>query len=113
MSAIATMEDLRTAIRDLEDQDYVNEQFMRRRVEKIVDDLKPINLVKNMFRQVVKTPETKTTLLGLISGNSVFRIAAGLATSFVVKKFFKKGAYAVFSRIVSGLGNPWASYRTA
>ena len=92
MSTIATMDQLKSAIRELEDQDYVNQQFMKRRVEKIVNDLKPINLVKNMFRQAVKPLESKTNLFNLIAGTSAFRIAAGIATSFVVKKFFKKRA---------------------
>jgi hypothetical protein len=90
MKDITTMEELKAAIRELEDQNYVNQQFMKKRVEKIVDDLKPVNLVKNMFKQVVRAPETKTGLFGLFTGAGVFRIAAGLATSFVVRKFFKK-----------------------
>lgn len=92
MKDITTMEELKVAIRELEDQNYVNQQFMKKRVEKIVDDLKPINLVKNMFKHAVKAPETKTTVLSLFTGTSIFRVAAGLATSFVVRKFFKKNA---------------------
>jgi hypothetical protein len=90
MNDITTMDQLKAAIRELEDQNYVNQQFMKRRVEKIVDDLKPINLVKKMFKDVVKAPQAKTTLIGLIRGNSLLRVAAGLATSFVIGKFFKK-----------------------
>lgn len=90
MNDISTMAELRTAIRELEGQDYVNQQFMKRRVEKIVDDLKPINLVKNMFKQAVKPSETKTSLFSLVTGTSVFRVAAGIAVSFVAKKLFKK-----------------------
>ncbi len=90
MNNIATMDQLKIAIRELEDQDYVNQQFMKKRVEKIVDDLKPVNLVKNMFRQVVKSPETKTNVFNLLTGGGILRVAAGLATSFVVKKLFKK-----------------------
>jgi hypothetical protein len=83
MSTIETMGDLKTAIRELEDQDYVNEQFMRRRVEEIVHKLKPVNIIKNLFHDVIKGPETKTTLL---------RMAAGVATSFVIKKFFRRSS---------------------
>ncbi len=90
MNDITTMGELKEAIRELEHQNYVNQQFMKKRVEKIVDDLKPINLVKNMFKDVVKPSVAKTTVFGLISGTSIFRIAAGLATSFVVRKIFKK-----------------------
>jgi hypothetical protein len=90
MNDIATMDELKEAIRELEHQDYVNQQFMKKRVEKIVDDLKPVNLVKNMFKSVVKAPETKTTIFGMFTGTSVFRIVAGVAASFVARKFFKK-----------------------
>lgn len=90
MNNIATMEQLKLAIQEMEDQDYVNEQFMRRRVEKIVDDLRPVNLVKNMIRHVIKAPETKKSIFSLVTGTSLWRIAAGVATSLVVNKFFKK-----------------------
>jgi hypothetical protein len=82
MSKIRTIEELREAIRDLEHQNYVNEQHMRKKVADIADSLKPLNLVKNLFSQLLGgTDGVKTNL---------FRMAAGIATSFVVKKFFKK-----------------------
>ncbi len=83
MTPIANMEELKSAIRELEDQNYVNEQFMRRRVEHIVQNLKPLNIVKNLIHDVIKGPETKTNLL---------RMAAGIATSLVLKKFFRRSA---------------------
>lgn len=81
MSKIRTLEDLREAIRDLEHQNYVNEQHMRRKVSQITDKLKPVNLLKGLVSQIFGAAETKT---------SVFKMAAGLLTSFVVKKFFKR-----------------------
>ncbi|MDP4148624.1 MAG: hypothetical protein Q8927_00170 [Bacteroidota bacterium] len=82
-TSIANMEELKNAIRELEDQNYVNEQFMRRRVEHIVQNLKPLNIVKNLVHDVIKGSETRNNLL---------RMAAGLATSFVLKKFFRRRA---------------------
>jgi len=82
MAKIRTLDQLREAIRDMEHQNYVNEQQMRRRVTQVADNLKPINVVKNLIGQVVGGPGIKMNL---------FRMAAGIATSFVVKKFFKKG----------------------
>jgi len=82
MPKIRNLEDLREAIRDLEHQNYVNEQHMRQKVADIADRLKPINLVKSAFSNLFGSPEIKTNL---------FRMAAGLVTSFVVKKFFRKG----------------------
>ena len=83
MSKIRTLDDLREAIRDLEHQNYVNEQHMRQKVADIADSLKPMNLLKNTVGQV----------LGHSGGMKVnlFRMLAGVATSFIVKKFFKKG----------------------
>lgn len=78
--SIRTLDDLRDAIRELEDQDYVNQQFIRRRVTKVIEDLRPVNLLKNIFRQVVNGSELKTNL---------FRMAAGAATSYLLKGIFK------------------------
>jgi hypothetical protein len=83
MAKITTIEQLREAIRDLEHQNYVNEQLMRNRVAQLADRLKPANIVKNLFSNLFKgNSDARTSLL---------KMAAGLATSFLVKKFFKKG----------------------
>lgn len=84
MGKIKTLDELREAIRDLEHQNYVNEQHMRSKVAAIADRLKPANLVRNLFGQ----------LIGGISGSDIrtnlLKMAAGVATSFIVKKFFRK-----------------------
>ncbi len=83
MAKITTIEQLREAIRDLEHQNYVNEQHMRNRVAQLADRLKPVNLVRNLFSHLFTGgSDAKTSLL---------KMAAGIATSFLVKKFFKKG----------------------
>jgi hypothetical protein len=82
MPKISNIEELREAIRNLEHQNYVNEQHMKQKVADIADSLKPMNLIRNLFSNVFGGSEVKT---------NVFRMVAGLATSFVVKKFFKKG----------------------
>lgn len=82
MTRIKTIEELREAIRDLEHQNYVNEQQMRRRIALITERLKPVNIVKSLFSHFFsRTQEPKTTLLKMI---------AGIATSFLIKKLFKK-----------------------
>jgi hypothetical protein len=82
LGKIKTIEELREAIRDLEHQNYVNEQHMRRKVADLADRLKPVNLIKGLFSQFLGGTDTRTTLL---------RMVAGVATSFLVKKFFKRG----------------------
>lgn len=81
MAKIRTLEELREAIRDLEHQNYVNEQHMRRKVTELAERLKPVNIVKSLFGQLLHGSDVKTNAL---------RMIAGFATSFIVKKFFKK-----------------------
>jgi hypothetical protein len=82
LNKIRTIDELREAIRDLEHQNYVNEQHMRRRVADFADRLKPMNIIKNLIGQFVGGTDIKTSAL---------RMVAGFATSFIVKRFFKKG----------------------
>jgi DNA-binding FadR family transcriptional regulator len=77
------MEQLREAIRELETQNYVNEQHMRTCVVQVADHLKPVNLLKQGIAHLFSGDhETRTSLL---------RMLAGIATSFLVRKFFRKG----------------------
>jgi hypothetical protein len=82
LNKIRTIDELREAIRDLEHQNYVNEQHMRRRVAELADRLKPMNIIRNLFGQFIGGADMKT---------HVIRMVAGFATSFIVKRFFKKG----------------------
>jgi hypothetical protein len=82
LTKINNLDELREAIRDMEHQNYVNEQHMRRKVSEIADRLKPANLLKNLFGQLMGGADIRTNLL---------KMAAGVVTSFVVKKFFKRG----------------------
>jgi hypothetical protein len=82
LTKIKNLDELREAIRDMEHQNYVNEQHMRRKVSEIADRLKPANLLKNLFGQLMGGADIRTNLL---------KMAAGVVTSFVVKKFFKRG----------------------
>jgi hypothetical protein len=82
LTKINNLDELREAIRDMEHQNYVNEQHMRRKVSEIADRLKPANLLKNLFGQLMGGADIRTNLLKMV---------AGVATSFIVKKFFKRG----------------------
>ena len=81
MSSISTMDELKLAIREMEDQHYINEQYMRRRIAQVAEDLKPMNIVKNLFHQVVAGPSVRTNLL---------KTAAGMGTTWLLGKFFKR-----------------------
>ena len=80
---ITTIGQLRERIRDLEHQNYVNEQHMRNRVAELADRFKPANIVRNLIGKLFfDGHEGKMGLL---------KMAAGIATSLIVKRFFKKG----------------------
>jgi hypothetical protein len=80
---ITTIGQLRERIRDLEHQDYVNQQHMKDRVAEVAERFRPVNVVKNLISNLFS--DGHETRMGLL------RIAAGIATSLIVKKFFKKG----------------------
>ena len=75
------MDELKEAIRELEDQHYINEQYMRRRIAQVAEDLRPVNIIKNLFHQVVAGPSVRTNLL---------KTAAGMGTTWLLGKFFKR-----------------------
>lgn len=83
MGKITTLDELREEIRNLEHQNYVNEQHMRRKVGEITDRLKPANILRSLFGHFFGGPADMKT--------SLFKMAAGIATSIIVKKFFRKG----------------------
>ena len=87
MRKIRNLDELRETIRDLEHQNYVNEQHMRSKVAEIADRLKPANLIRNLFGQLIGGADVRGNML---------RMVAGLATSFIVKKFFRKGIASKF-----------------
>jgi len=80
MGKITTLDELREAIRGLEHQNYVNEQHMRRQVTALAERLKPANLLRGLFGQLLGGKDIRSNLL---------RMAGGLVTSFIVKKFFR------------------------
>jgi len=80
---ITTIDQLRETIRDLEHQDYVNQQHMRTRVAEIADRFKPANIFRNLIGNLLH--------IGNEPRASLLRMAAGIATSLIVKRFFKKG----------------------
>ena len=80
---ITTIGQLRERIRDLEHQDYVNQQHMRTMVVEVADRFKPANIIRNLVSRLFFDGHKEK--MGLL------RLAAGIATSLIVKKFFKKG----------------------
>ncbi|HXB95077.1 MAG TPA: hypothetical protein VNU70_07960 [Puia sp.] len=80
---ITTIGQLRDTIRDLEHQNYINEQHMRARVGQVSERLKPANLIRSLLGSIFHG--------GGEARSSLLRMAIGIATSLIVKRVFKKG----------------------
>ena len=74
---IATKEDLEKAIRDLEYQQANDLLLLRGQYQKTFEGLKPMNLIKGSFKDIVTAPDLKKT---------VVNAAIGLTTGFITKK---------------------------
>ncbi len=80
---VYTSANLQLRIAELEALSVQQEQAMKETSRIILNDLKPVNLVKNAFTSTVKTP-------GL--GKNLLKGALGLAAGFLSKKIFVMGS---------------------
>lgn len=74
---IATKEDLARAIKDLETKQANELLLLRTQYQKTFEGLKPMNLIKGSFKDIVTAPDLKKT---------VVNAAIGLTTGFITKK---------------------------
>lgn len=74
---IATKEDLERAIQDLETKQANELLLLRTQYQKTFEGLKPMNLIKGSFKDIVTAPDLKKT---------VVNAAIGLTTGFITKK---------------------------
>ena len=83
MENITSATTLKSAIQLLEVEQTINEQLLREQFYLTFDSLKPANLLRSTFHEVVSSPHLVDDLLGT---------AVGLATGFVSKKVVMIGA---------------------
>ncbi|MEO5595151.1 MAG: hypothetical protein ABIR15_16610 [Chitinophagaceae bacterium] len=74
---------LEARIEELEALSIQQELEMKHSVRAVIDDLKPVNLIKGAFSSTVKSPGF---------GKNLLRGALGLAAGFVSKKIFVMGS---------------------
>jgi hypothetical protein len=79
MRSITTSADLKLAIQQLELQQAIELSLLKEEFKKTKEGLKPINIIKSAFKEVVDVPDLKTDII-----NS----AIGLTTGLVAKKLF-------------------------
>ncbi len=79
MEKITTVADLKSAIQQLEYKQAIELVLLKEQFYTTYESLKPINIIRNKFKEMILAPDFKTNLV-----NS----AIGLATGFVAKKVF-------------------------
>jgi hypothetical protein len=77
MQKITTLTDLKEAIQQLEFEQATELTLLKEQVLYTCESLKPINLIKNTFKEAYSAPDFKTNIVKTI---------IGIATGFVAKK---------------------------
>jgi hypothetical protein len=88
-TSIYTSGNLQMRIAELEILSVQQEQDLKNTFNVILDDLKPINLIKGAFSSTVKSPGF---------GKNLLRGALGLAAGFVSKKIFVMGSSSIVKK---------------
>lgn len=81
MQIINTESDLRNAILQLETRQIQDVKILKEQFHLTYESIKPINLIKNAFKQVGESPELK---------ENVINTSVGLATGYVSKILFER-----------------------
>ncbi len=94
MSTIATSEDLRKAIKQLELQQATEWPLLKEELLKTAASLKPINILKSTFKEAVTLPDLKT---------GIVNTAIGLTTAIVAKKLIIGRTFNPISKLLGVL----------
>lgn len=104
MEKITSVEELRQAIRLLEIKQEMEGKLLREQFKITYESLKPLNLIKNTFKDLVATPDLQgkflNTTLGLAVGYFSKKIAIG-STHNPLKQLFGNILQTGVSNIVS------------
>lgn len=94
MATITTIKELNAAILLLEKKQAQEEILLKKQVEVTYESLKPINLIKNTFKELVTAPDFKEDVL-----NTSISLAAG----YFSKKLAVGSAHNPFKQILGSL----------
>ena len=77
MTKIAAGDRLKNTIKDLEDDQAISSELIKRQINHIKENLKPANIVKNSLNKAIASPNLVQNVLS---------ITTGLATGYLTKK---------------------------
>ena len=92
MGKIQSMSDLEDAIKLLEYKKTEDKQFLREISNMAYDSLKPINIIKNLFKEVVEPQNLKDNLLNT---------SVGFGAGYLSKLLFQKIVRVPFKNFIS------------
>jgi|ERR1035437_3782309 hypothetical protein len=70
---------LKQLIHEKETEHFIEGKLLREHFHRTYESLKPLNIIKNTFKEMISVPDLKT---------NVVNAAIGITTGFVVKKVF-------------------------
>jgi hypothetical protein len=91
MQNITTTSSLKIAIQQLEVEHAFNEQLLKEQFYIVYESLKPLNILKNTFKDITSSPLLIDNVLGT---------ATGMATGFITKKIIVRGSGNLFRKLI-------------
>jgi hypothetical protein len=94
MERIENDEDLQTAIFTLEARKENELRLLKKQLRETSECLKPINIIKNTFKDAVTSPELQGNLIGS---------AIGMGTGFIAKKLIVGSSGGLVKKIIGAI----------
>jgi hypothetical protein len=91
MQKINSTTDIKQLIRQLESQQAIDLQQLRVQMHATYENIKPINLVRNTFKEVVASEELT---------DNIVNTSVGLAAGYVSKTLFEKASHSPFRKLL-------------
>jgi hypothetical protein len=91
MQKINSATDIKDLILQLENQQTVDLKQLREQLHEAFESIKPINLVRNTFKEVVASEELT---------DNIVNTSVGLAAGYVSKTLFEKASHSPFRKLL-------------
>jgi hypothetical protein len=91
MTKLNSATDIKQMILQLENQQIIDLQQLREQLHDVYENIKPINLVRNTFKEVVASEELT---------DNIVNTSVGLAAGYVSKTLFEKASHSPFRKLM-------------
>jgi hypothetical protein len=94
MQKISTIAELRYEVAQLQIKQSLQSQSLKEQFKNVRESLRPVNLIKSTFREVVNSPDLMTNVLNA---------GVGLAAGILTKRMFVGSTHNPFKRLLGTL----------